>query len=279
MKFEFTTRNLVIVGFFISFVALIFNAIILAEVNNRLKAADSEYERTFEALREQTKLGNEGENKYDSYTLMSYLSSIVPKEKREDAGLDTGALFNEALLFVYASGNDLSLTDFRLAEAEANAKEAELMINEELQKRASPEAETSAKSDEKETAKEESAAEQTAAKEKLFAQSLKILAEKTKDSSQINYKEKLSAISTISEIITTAENRDESLMKLYPVYILLNERWSESVRQKQNRLAELELERRRLADIQSYGTFGALVLQMLGLGFVFLKDFSGQKQK
>ena len=270
---KLTARNLIIVGFIISFAALLLNAIFLAEVNGRLKNAESESSRVSEELREQTALGNEGQKKFEDYRMMTHLAEIVPASQQADTLDDAASLLQEALLFVYASGNDLSITEFRRAEAEADAQDAELEERYEAAKN-NPN-EKAKQPEEKHPTEEKSAAQD----EENFDHALKVLKERENESGEVDYKAKLGAIGFVSGKIIESKGEGEFFVRLYPIYKLLNERFLENVDKKQARAAELSDERRHLADLQSYGTFGALALQMFGLAFVFLKDILGQKGK
>lgn len=81
-------RTATFAGFLISFAAIIINALVLANVNNRIGAVDAETARLNSALREQTVNGNEAETKFGNYRIMHHIASLVPADKREDAGGD-----------------------------------------------------------------------------------------------------------------------------------------------------------------------------------------------
>ena len=272
MKIKFTPRTFLIVGFLISFTALILNAIILANVGNRLNAANAEYNNLTAALRVQTELGNEALSKFEDYTMMTHISAIVPEERREEAKSNTAVLLDEALIFLYAAANDISMTEIRRVESEADAE----TFNE-VEAKNESEAEQKEKSEKPE--KEKSSQEKKAETEKLVKDAVNVLEKREPNPADIDIKSKLSAMSAIAETLVTSENPQEFFVLFLPVNKALNNRWLESVTAKRNRLAALEIERRTLGQYQNYCTFTALALQMIGLGFVFIKDFAGQKSK
>ena len=277
MKIKFTNRTFLVIGFGISFAALILNAIILADVSNKLNAADAEYDRISGALRVQTELGNEAERKFEDYTMMNHLAAIVPEARREEAKSDASVLLDEAILFLYAAANDLSMTEIRRTESEIDAES----VNDEKYEEVKNDYEIAEKQ-KKEVEKQEKAkttAEQKAETEKFLKDAVNVLEKREPNPAEIDIKAKLSAISLIAETAVTAENPQEFFILFYPVNKTLNNKWLESVTEKRNRLAELENDRRKLGKYQSYCTFTALALQMFGLAFVFFKDLYGQKRK
>lgn len=273
MKINFTARTFLFVGFAISFTALILNAIILANVSNKLNAADAEYDAINGALRVQTELGNEAERKFEDYTMMTHIAAIVPEARREEAKSDASVLLDEAILFLYAAANILSMTEVRRAESEVDAESVNDEKYEEVKN--DPKIAEKQKQEAEKQEKAKTPEEQKAETEKLLKDAVNILEKREPNPAEIDIKPKLSAISLIAEKAVTAENPQEFFILFYPVNKALNNKWLESVTAKQNRLAELENERRRLGKYQSYCTFTALALQMFGLAFVFFKDFSG----
>ena len=275
MKIKFTPRAFLIIGFGISFTALILNAIILANVSNKLNAANAEYDSISGALRVQTELGNQAESKFEDYMMMNHIASIVPENRREEAKSDASVLLDEAILFLYAAANDLSMTEIRRVESEVDAES----VNDEKYEEAKNDPEILEKQ-KKEAEKQENAKtpeEQKAETEKLLKDAVNVLEKREPNPAEIDIKTKLSAISLIAEKAVTAEDLQEFFVIFYPVNKALNNRWLESATAKRSRLAELENERRKFGKYQNYCTLAALALQMFGLGFVFFKDFSGQK--
>ena len=271
---KFTARNLIIIGFIISFTALLLNAVILSEVNNRLKRADTEFARLNESLQKQTDLGNEGQKKFEDFLMMKHLSEITPAANKEGVLSDAEVLFQEALMFIYAAGNDLSMTEFRRADAEPDEEDAELEEKYE-EKKSNPD-EKKKKDDSPPPVTEK---EKTAQELEKLDQALKILETPEDENGKVDYKAKLTAMELVANAVVGGKNEEELLLKFYPFYKLINERFLQNIDKKQSKVNELTAERRHLADLQSYFTFGALALQMLGLAFVFLKDILGQKGK
>lgn len=256
-------------GFLISFVAIVVNALVLANVNNRIGAVDAESARLNEALREQTVNGNEAETKFQNYRIMHHLASIVPTASRTDAQEDATVLLNEALTFLFAAANEVSVTEIRRTEAEmqdseeANQRYEEAKAASETGETATPE-KIPPNDEEKQEAEKQEA-------EKALEAALREL-ETTDAASGADLRKKIVAIDTISTAAAAAANENEFFVRLFPVNKVLSARWVESVKRKQARLAELETDKRSLIKYQGYSTFAALALQMLGLMFVVLKD-------
>lgn len=261
MKF-FNSTTATFAGFLISFVAIIVNALVLANINNRIGAADAENSRLNQALREQTDNGNEAETKFQSYRTMYHLASIVPPGNRASAQEDATVLLNEALTFLFAAANEVSVTEIRRVEAEiVNTEEAEQVYE---QIKAAEEA------DKKSTVEKTPTKDEKQEHEKALEASLREL--ETPDADKRDLPKKIAAVETISIAAAAAESDNEFFVRLFPVNKALSARWVESVRQKQARLVELEAEKRQLIKYQGYSTLAALGLQMLGLMFVILKD-------
>ena len=277
MKINFTNRSFLIIGFGISFAALILNAIILANVSNKLNAADAEYDQISGALRVQTELGNQAESRFEDYTMMYHLAAVVPETRREEAVSDASVLLDEALLFLYAAANDLSMTEIRRVESEIDAESISDEKYEEVKN--DPEAAQKQREENEKQEKAKSPEQQKAETEKLLKDAVDVLEKREPNPAEIDIRPKLSAISLIAETAVTAENPQEFFLLFYPVSKALNNRWLESVSEKRNRLAELENERRKFGKYQSYCTFAALALQMFGLAFIFFKDLYGQNRK
>lgn len=264
------TNTVMFTGFFISFAAIIFNALVLANINNRIGAVDAETARLNGALREQTVNGNEAETKFQSYRMMHHIASIVSPANREDANEDATVLLNEAITFLFAAANEVSITEIRRVEAEKAESEE---VNQHYE-----EAKKTVESADKKMPVKPSPDEEKQKAEKNFEAALRELdnAEATGD---INLQRKIAAIETLSVAAATAENEAEFFVRLFPVNKSLSARWVASVRDKQTRLAELETDKRRLITYQGYSTFAALALQMLGLMFVVLKDLLKIKEE
>lgn len=254
-------------GFLISFVAIIVNALVLANINNRIGAVDAENSRLNIALREQTANGNEAETKFGNYRMMHHLASLVLADKRADAGEDATVWLNEALTFLFAAANEVSVTEIRRIEAEV-AESEEARQRYEAAKTAEDMGEKIAAApqvDEKQEA------------EKAFDAALREL-ETTGAADDEELRKKIAAIAVISTAAASAENEGAFFVRLYPVNKILSAKWVESVKRKQARLVELETDKRQLIKYQGYSTFAALALQMLGLMFVILKDLLERRE-
>lgn len=251
-------------GFFISFAAIVVNALILANINNRIGAVDAESARLNEALRVQTVNGNEAESKFGNYRIMHHLASLVSSANRADAVEDATIGLNEALTFLFAAANEVSITEIRRVESEAVESEETQQLYEE--------AKTANDSEQKTPTVETPKAVEDQEVDKKLEQALREL-EAADATSDENLRKKIDAIRVISIAAAASENPNELFVRLYPVNKSLSVRWVESVKRKQARLVELGTDKSRLITYQGYSTFAALSLQMLGLMFVIFKDF------
>lgn len=258
-----STNTATFTGFLISFAAIIFNALVLANINNRIGAVEAETARLNGALREQTVNGNEAETKFGMYRTMHHLASLVSPANRDDAKEDATVLLNEAITFLFAAANEVSITEIRRVEA-GEAESAE--VNQRYE-----EAKETTESGEKKTPAKQSPDDEKQEAEKNLEAALSEL-ENAGAAGDDDLRKKIVAIDTLSSAAATAENEAEFFVRLFPVNKSLSARWVTSVKQKQTRLAELETDKRRLITYQGYSTFAALALQMLGLMFVILKD-------
>lgn len=256
-------------GFFISFAAIVVNALILANINNRIGAVDAESARLNEALRLQTVNGNEAETKFGNYRIMHHLASLVSSANRADAIEDATVGLNEALTFLFAAANEVSVTEIRRVESEAAESE-------ETQQRYE-EAKAADESDQKTPIADAPKVDEKQEIEKQLEESLREL-EAAGEMNDENLRKKIVAIGIISTAAAAAENPNELFVRLFPVNKSLSARWVESVERKQARLIELGADKSRLITYQGYSTFAALSLQMLGLMFVIFKDFLEKRQ-
>lgn len=268
MKFA-SPRMATFAGFFISFAAIVVNALILANINNRIGAVDAESARLNEALRLQTVNGNEAEAKFGNYRIMHHLASLVSAANRADAVEDATIGLNEALTFLFAAANEVSVTEIRRIESEAAESEENQQRYEE--------AKTADDSEQKTSPAETPKTDEKQEIEKALEESLREL-ETAGEMTDENLRKKIVAIGIISTAAAAAENPNELFVRLYPVNKSLSARWVESVKRKQARLVELETDKRRLIKYQGYSTLAALSLQMLGLMFVIFKDFLEKRE-
>ena len=200
---------------------------------------------------------------------MHHLASIVPPAKRTDAEEDATVLLNEALTFLFAAANEISVTEIRRTEAEMSDSEE---INQRYE-----EAKQTVESGGKKMTKENSPDTEKQEAEKEFEAALREL-EASEAADDGNLRKKIEAIDTLSIAASAAENESEFFVRLFPINKSLSARWVESVKYKKTRLAELETDKRELIKYQGYSTFAALALQMLGLMFVILKDVLKMKE-
>lgn len=274
-----SSNVLMISGFVISFAAIILNAIILTNINGKIAAIDGESLKLNESLREQLTNGNEAEAKFNDFLIAKMLADSAPAASRESAYGTASVMVNEALTYLYAAANDVPMLEIRRIESEA-ANSEEMQQNYEEAKKAlenppPSETVTPAESKDGKAGAPENEQKQSEEKQAERAQLEQAQAEIVKFDLEANFAnlpKKISAIDVLSDAVTAAASDAEMLVKLFPLNKALNGRWVGGVRTKQTRLAELSLQKSDLIRYQTYSTFIALSLQMLGLMIVIIKD-------
>lgn len=260
-----TVRNSIILGFIISCVALLVNAIVLSEVGNRLRDTETAHAALTQSLNEQTKVKDEGEKKFENYRLYWHLASLLPENARANMKYDAGSHFHDFVLYLYAAGNDLPMTEFRRAETEIDLEDASAENQ-------------SADSESNENKTAENRENKRKTEDEKFERALKILENPKDESGKTDYKAKHRAITTITDLVTETDDDDLSDARFSRIDTFLNKRYIESYDRKQLKINELSALRESQSKLVSYSVFGSLALQMLGLAFIFLKDFIQDKR-
>lgn len=255
-----TASNAIILGFVISCAALLVNAIVLSEVSNKLRDTETTHKALTESLTEQTKVKDEGEKKFENYRLYSNLAPLLSEDNRESMMYDASSAFHDFVLYLYSAGSDLSMTEFRRAETEIELEDAR------------PETQA-ADSKSSETKSAEEPANLKKAEDEKFVRALKILEIREDESGKVDYKAKHRAISSITDLITETKDDELSDARFERINNFLNRRYIESYDKKRLRITELSALREYQSNLVSYCVFGSLILQMLGIAFIFLKDF------
>ena len=278
MKKTHGVRNLLIVGFVISFAGLIFNAIFLANITNKLNTVRAEQEKIEKSLQVQTDLGNDAQSKFEKYLILEQMANLLPEEKKEEAKFNAANIFNDAMILLYSSANDISLTDFRKVEAEfiAQAEQNEPDAAGELESNESENNESEKSEPETEPP---SAEDQQKLAGSEFREAIKVLNRKENYYSEEIIKEKLLAIRNVTMALVVSNGFDDFLGDFGSLQASINRMWVNGVQTKRDKISELEEDRRYFEKVQSYSTIGAIVLQMFGLAFVFLKDFALHGEK
>lgn len=260
-----TARNAIILGFIISCAALIINAVVLSQVTDRLHDTETAHAALTESLNEQMKIKDEGEKKFENYRLQTHLAPLLPEKTRENLLYDAGSLFHDFVLYLYSAGNDLSMTEFRRAETEIeleDAKNEAQRPNDEANKN--------------ELAEKPEAIEKR--ENQQFERAFEVLKNGADESGKIDYKAKHRAVSTITDLIVDTKDDDVSDVRFERIDKFLNERFVKSYDKKRLEIARLKDLRDHQTNLVNYCVFGSLILQMLGLVFIFLKDFIQDKR-
>lgn len=265
---KLTARNTIIWGFIISCVALLVNAIVLSNVTERSQNTESAYTALTQSLNDQTNIKDEGEKKFESYRLNANLAPLLSKEDREYILYDANSLFHDSILYLYSAGNDLSMTEFRRAETEV-----ELEDEKEENRTSDTESGENTSADELLTAKKKP--EMDSAE---FERAFKNLENVRDESGKVDYKAKHRAITVISNLSTETKDAEQKTVRFTRLNDFLNERYVETYDKKRLKIAQLNELRNYQSSLVNYSIFGSLVLQMLGLIFIFLKDFIQDRQ-
>lgn len=255
---KMTARNAIILGFIISCAALLVNAVILSEVNNKLRDTETAYAATTQSLNEQIKTKDEGEKKFENYRLQSNLAPLLPEKDRENMLYDAGSLFHDSILYLYSAGGDLPMTEFRRAETEIDLEDARAKA-------------ANGERSENESAEQPVDRKKTEAEE--FERAFKVLEIRENESGEIDYKAKHRAITAITDLIIETADAEQKEVRFERVDNFLNRQFVESYDKKQIKIVQLKTLRDDQSSLVNYSVFGSLVLQMLGLAFIFLKDF------
>jgi len=260
-----------ITGFVISFAAIIFNASILTNINGRIGALDSENLRLNDALREQLANGNEAEAKYDDFLLAKSIADNSAPAAQEGAQVAASILMNEALTYLFAAANDVPMLEIRRIESEeANSEEMQKLYEEaKEQSRNPPKAESKKSSKDQES---EAPPPDAKSDERKLEEAQNEIARFDIEADYANLPQKIAALETISDAVAASKNQTEMALKLFPVNKALNSKWLETVKVRQLRIGELSGRKSEMLRYQSYSTFIALSLQMLGLMIVVVKD-------
>ena len=251
-----SAKTFMLFGFAISLVSMVLNTIVLANIDTRLKAAETEYFTLVESLGKQATELNATDARFDLYKILHYVAFSVPIAKAQDARKDAELLLKGILTRYYATANDISSVEVTRIEVEEMSEvlhklEQTLELLQALQQ--SP---------------DQSARAQLAA-------ALETLGE-LESPPKSALAQKLREVGQYAAVELTAENELEILLKLTPLAKSLREQILMSINRKETRMRELERIRASLARQSKYATYAAISLQMFGLMLIFTKDLVGE---
>ena len=251
-----SAKTFMLLGFAISLVSMLLNTLVLANIDTRLKTADTEYLQVVEALSKQAAALNATDARSDLYKILHYMAFSVLAAKAQDVRKDSEALLKGILTRYYAIAHDISPVEMTKVEVEEMGDllpklEQILALLQALQQ--SPDA--------SERAQLEGAIAKLGEGE---APPKSALAQKLRE------------VGRYAAVESTAENEFEILLKLTPLAKSLREQILASINAKERRVHELEGTRASLARQSKYATNAAISLQILGLMLIFTKDLAGQ---
>jgi hypothetical protein len=247
-----SSKFFVIVGFTISLASVGINTFVLANLSARLKAVDSEHSRLDDALRKQIAQLNEADLKFDVYRVMHHLASATPAAAAKGAREDAQEILKGFLVKFHAAANDIPPIDVtRVAMEEAGEVLPRLMksldVMQALQRSKDP-----------------------AERARLAAVLEKLEKEEPPPTSELAAK--LRAVGQNAEAERTSADGIELTAKLFPVMKSITERLAASIKTKEARLRELELQRSQWERRAAYASYAAISLQIFGLMFLFTRD-------
>ena len=253
-----SSKTYVLLGFAISLASIIVNTIIVSNIDSRSKATDSEYFGLVESLDKQAGQLNEADLKFDLYRIMHNVAFSVPAAKSPDTKKDAEELLKGALTKYYAAANDVTPIDVTRVEVEeigdALPKLGKILeLIQAIQK----------STDQSERAR-------------LTSEVEKLSQEESPPKSELA--KKLREIGQYAKVESIAGTEAEILFQLIPAAKSLREQIVESVKRKEDRIRELEVERTSLGKKSKYATYVAISLQILGLMLILTEDIVKNRQ-
>src|SRR5436190_18150838 len=111
-------RNMMLIGFTLNLVSVVFNSLVITYVNRRLKEVDEERISLSDSLERQAAALTEGGNQFNLYRVMHNLEFAVPPAKAPDVSSDASTQLQSALTKYYQGAYDISQIEITDAETE-----------------------------------------------------------------------------------------------------------------------------------------------------------------
>jgi len=248
---------MMLIGFGLSLVSVIFNSLVITYVNRRLKEVDEERTLLSDSLERQASALTEGGNQFNFYRMMHNLEFAVPPGKAPDVASDATNQLQSALTKYYQGAYDIPQTEITNAETEELGlslpiMEKGLQLEREYQAATSP-----------------------ADKARL---------RKEQDDLQKQLPEPKSDVARkLRELQKSAEQAEDATSEaglfsgLLPVMKSFQDQVATTSEKKRSRIAELRAARASLVRKSDYASAAAIFFQLLGLMFILARDLWNQR--
>jgi hypothetical protein len=249
-------RNMMLMGFTLSLVSVVFNSLVITYVNRRLKEVDEERTSLSDSLERQAAALTEGDNQFNLYRMMHNLAFAVPPRRESDVHGDAVEQLTAALTKYYQAAYDVPQTAITETENEDFGLRLPLM-EKALQ-----------------LAREMDAAspEQRTRLQKESDDLRKQLPEPKSDLAR-----KLREFRDVSDTAEFSGSEAVLFSDLLPVMRSFQDEMAKSGEKKRSRIHELQAARASLVRKSDYVSAAAIFLQLLGLMFILARDLWNQR--
>lgn len=250
-------RNMMLMGFTLSLVSVVFNSLVITYVNRRLKEVDDERTSLTDSLERQGAALSDGSNQFNFYRMMHNLEFAVPPAKAPDVANDATNQLQSALTKYYQGAYDIPQTEITNAETEELGlnlpiMEKDLQLDREMQ-----------------------AATSSAERARLNKEREDLQKQLPEPKSEVARK-----LREIGKSASQAEDASSEAMLfsgLLPVMKTFQEQVATGSEKKRSRIHELQAARASLVTKSEYASAAAIFFQLLGLMFILARDLWNQR--
>ena len=248
---------MMLMGFTLSLVSVVFNSLVITYVNRRLKEVDEERISLSDSLERQAAALTEGGNQFNLYRVMHNLEFAVPPGKAPDVANDAASQLQSALTKYYQGAFDISQTEITNAETEELGlnlpiMEKDLQLARQMQAATSP--------------------AERARLDKEHEELQKQLPEPKSDVAR-----KLRELQRSANQAEDAPSEAMLFSGLLPLMKSFQEQVATSGEKKRSRIRELQDARASLVRKSDYASAAAIFFQLLGLMFILARDLWNQR--
>jgi uncharacterized protein YdiU (UPF0061 family) len=250
-------HNMMLIGFTLSLVSVVFNSLVITYVNRRLKEVDEERISLSDSLERQAAALTDGGNQFNLYRVMHNLRFAVPPGKAPEVADDASNQLQSALTKYYQGAYDIPQTEITNAETEELGLKLPMM-EKDLQLERDWEVATS-----------------PAEKERLKKAGEELRKQLPEPKSDVARK-----LRELDKFAGQAEDATSEAMLfsgLLPVMKSFQDEVAKSTEKKRSRLRELQAARASLVRRSDYASAGAIFFQLLGLMFILARDLWNQR--
>ncbi|HWP52607.1 MAG TPA: hypothetical protein VN476_00660 [Pyrinomonadaceae bacterium] len=250
-------RNMMLMGFTLSLVSVVFNSLVITYVNRRLKEVDDERASLSDSLERQAAALSDGDSQFAFYRITHNLMYAVQPRDQEVVQTDAAGQLTKALQRYYQAAYDVPQTEIISAELEDFGQrlptiEKQTQLARDAQAATSP-------------AERERLRKQQEDLEKQLPEPKSDLARKLRELSKFSY---------------DAENTGNEVMldsALLPMMKSFQNEFITSTEKKRSRIRELQAARASLVRKSEYASAAAIFFQLLGLMFILARDLWNQR--